>query len=59
MKNIAELMMVRLFYKELLRTMDAEASFDTEEGRVYANTLVKLVMIEMQIEAIQKEKIAH
>ncbi|MFD1127631.1 hypothetical protein ACFQ3J_05490 [Paenibacillus provencensis] len=41
------------------RMMDRNARFDTEEGRVYAQTLVKLVMIEMQIEAQEKEKIAR
>ena len=42
-----------------LRMMDSEASFDTEEGRSYARLLLKLVMVEMKIEALEKEKIAR
>ncbi|PLT48049.1 hypothetical protein B8V81_0181 [Paenibacillus pasadenensis] len=42
-----------------MQMMDRNAHFDSEEGRVYAQTLVKLVTIEMQIEAQEKEKIAR
>jgi len=39
--------------------MDSQASFDTEEGRAYAQVLVKLVVIEMKMEALQKKKAAQ
>lgn len=35
--------------------MDKDAAFHTEEGRRYAEALVKLVLINMQIEEIEKE----
>lgn len=45
--------------KMWLRMMDNEASFDTEEGRAYARLLLKLVMVEMEIVSLEKEKIAR
>lgn len=59
MENIRELLARRSWLTSTMRMMDRNASFDTEEGRVYANTLVRLVMIQMQIEAQEKEKIAR
>ncbi|NTZ20471.1 hypothetical protein EXW96_23955 [Paenibacillus sp. JMULE4] len=59
MLTMQELMRKRNQLKAVMRMMDRNASFDTEEGRVYAQTLVKLVVIEMQIEALEKEKIAR
>ncbi|MFC6334264.1 hypothetical protein ACFP56_16670 [Paenibacillus septentrionalis] len=41
-----------------MQWMDKDASFDTEEGRRYAKALVKLVLINMQIEEKEK-KAAH
>lgn len=41
--------------KAIMQTMDAKAQFDSEDGRKYAQALVKLVMIHMQIEEIEKE----
>ena len=59
MENVQELLARRNQLMTAMRMMDRNALFDTEEGRVYAHTLVKLVMIEMQIEAHKKEKIAR
>ncbi|CAM3647216.1 MULTISPECIES: hypothetical protein [Paenibacillaceae] len=59
MENVQDLLARRNQLMAAMRMMDRNASFDTEEGRVYAHTLVKLVMIEMQIEAQEKEKVAR
>lgn len=59
MENMQELLARKSWLTATMRMMDRNAHFDTEEGRVYAQTLVKLVMIEMQIEAQEKEKIAR
>lgn len=59
MEIIQELLARRSWLTSTMRMMDRNASFDTEEGREYANTLVRLVMIQMQIEAQEKEKIAR
>ncbi|MFE5321676.1 hypothetical protein ACFQ88_23515 [Paenibacillus sp. NPDC056579] len=54
MKNMQELLARKSKLTIAMRMIDRKASFETEEGRVYAQTLVKLVMIEMQIEAQEK-----
>lgn len=59
MEKMQELLARKRQLMAVLWMVDRNASFDTEEGRVYAQTLVKLVLIEMQIESKQKEKIAH
>lgn len=59
MEKMQELLARRNQLTAAVRMMDRNALFDTEEGRVYAHTLVKLVMIEMQIESHKKEKIAR
>lgn len=59
MESMQELLARKSWLTAAMRMMDRNARFDTEEGRVYAQTLVKLVMIEMQIEAQEKEKIAR
>lgn len=38
-----------------MQWMDKDASFDIEEGRRYAEALVKLVLINIQIEEKEKE----
>ena len=38
-----------------IQMRDTNAHFDSEEGRRYAQTLVRLVLINMQIEEIEKE----
>ncbi|MBE0340172.1 hypothetical protein E4V51_01915 [Paenibacillus sp. 28ISP30-2] len=40
----------------VMRMMDSEPSFESKEGRSYIQTLVKLVLIEMQIEALDKKR---
>lgn len=59
MKKIQELLEVKKRLRLSMQTLDREASFDTEDGRKYTRVLVKLVMIEMQMEAIEKKKAAH
>lgn len=59
MENMQELLARKNGLVTAMRMVDRNARFDTEEGRVYAQTLVKLVTIEMQIEAEEKEKIAR
>lgn len=59
MENMQELLARKNGLMAAMRKMDRNAHFDTEEGRVYAQSLVKLVMIKMQIEAQEKEKIAR
>ncbi|WP_159887562.1 hypothetical protein [Paenibacillus puerhi] len=59
MAKIQELMARKRQLKAVMRMMESDASFDTEEGRMYASLLVKLVVVEMHIEAQEKEKIAH
>ncbi|WP_059050400.1 hypothetical protein [Paenibacillus senegalimassiliensis] len=38
-----------------MEMMDTNTHFDSEEGRRYAQVLVRLVLINMQIEEIEKE----
>ncbi|WP_101807465.1 hypothetical protein [Paenibacillus pasadenensis] len=59
MENMQELLARKKGVVAAMQMMDRNAHFDSEEGRVYAQTLVKLVTIEMQIEAQEKEKIAR
>ncbi|MGN7384091.1 hypothetical protein [Paenibacillus sp. SAFN-117] len=41
-----------------MQWMDKDFSFDTEEGRRYAEALLKLVLIHMQIEEKEKNRAA-
>jgi len=41
------------------RTLDKDAPMHTEEGFQYARVLTKLVLIELEIEQIEKEKAAR
>lgn len=42
-----------------MQWMDKDASFDTEEGRRYAEALVMRVLINMQIEEKEKNRAAQ
>lgn len=57
--GLLELQERRLKLIQLKQTLDSDAPMNTEEGFWYAETLVKLVVIELQIEALQKEKAAQ
>lgn len=59
MKNLQGLIVEKQRLKSAMQMMDSQASFETEEGRVYAQVLVKLVVIEMQMEALEKKKAAQ
>lgn len=39
--------------------LDREASFQTWDGWAYTRCLTELVLVELEIEAIEKEKAAH
>lgn len=45
--------------QSILSTLDKTASFDTEEGRVYAQYLVMSVVVNLELEQIEKEKVAQ
>ncbi|WP_373232798.1 hypothetical protein [Cohnella sp.] len=55
MKTIRHLKAQKARLKAIMQRMDSEASFDSEDGRRYAQALVKLVLINMQIEETKKE----
>lgn len=55
MKTIRHLKAQKDRLKAIMQIMDSEASFESEDGRKYAQALVKLVLINMQIEEIEKE----
>lgn len=59
MENMQELLQLRKQLLMLKRLLDRNARFETEEGSVFAQTLVQLTMVELRIEALQKEKIAR
>lgn len=54
MQPMTKLLMRKKQLKAILRMMDSEASFQTEEGRAYANLLVKITLIQIQIDGLQK-----
>jgi hypothetical protein len=47
------------FWLSVKRTLDKDAPMHTEEGFQYARVLTKLVLIELEIEQIEKEKAAR
>lgn len=59
MEKIHSLIDQRSRLKAALQRMDSEACFESEEGRRYAQALVKLVLINMRIEATDKKEAAH
>ena len=58
-QRLLELQERRLKLIQLKQTLDSDAPLYTEEGFWYAKTLTKLVVVELQIEALQKEKAAR
>lgn len=59
MQTIQELKQKRERLKAVLLTMDSNAPFQCEEGRVYCQWLAKVVMVELQIEELEKKKAAQ
>lgn len=55
MEKLKHLMARKAQLQTAMRMIDTGAHFDSEEGRRYAQGLVKLVLINMQIEEIEKE----
>lgn len=55
MEKLKHLLAQKAFIKATMQMMDIDSHFDSEEGRRYAQALVRLVLINMQIEEIEKE----
>ena len=55
MEKLKHLFTQRSRLQAAMQMMDADAPFDSEDGRIYAQTLVRLVLINMRIEEIEKE----
>ena len=59
MNRITELQRQRAELIALKRMLDKDASLQTWEGWAYVQTLTKLVVINLELEALQKEKAAR
>lgn len=59
MNRLQTLRRQKQFWLLVIRTMDKNAPMYTEEGMQYARVLTKLVLIELEIEQIEKEKAAR
>jgi hypothetical protein len=59
MQRLIELLDEKKRLNELKQMLDKEACLRTWEGATYAKTLVKLVLIELELEQMEKEKAAH
>lgn len=59
MDRLQTLQKQKQFWMSVKRTLDKDAPMDTEEGFQYARVLTKLVLIELEIEQIEKEKAAR
>lgn len=55
MERLKHLFTQKARLRAAMQIMDTDAQFDSEEGRRYAQALVRLVFINMQIEEIEKE----
>lgn len=59
MPMLQELVQKRNQLKEVLLMMDKDASLESEEGRIYCQLLVRVTVIQLEIESLlNKEKIA-
>lgn len=56
MQRMQELLKQKKQLKEFKRTLDKNASLETWEGMMYARTLTRLVLIELELESMEKEK---
>ncbi|MBN2981555.1 hypothetical protein [Cohnella algarum] len=59
MNRLQTLQKQKQFWMSVKRTLDKDAPMHTEEGFQYARVLTKLVLIELEIEQIEKEKAAQ
>ncbi|MUG67290.1 Uncharacterised protein [Chlamydia abortus] len=59
MDRLQTLRKQKQFWKSVKRMLDKDAPMHTEEGMQYARVLTKLVLIELEIEQIEKEKAAR
>ncbi|ANS76478.1 hypothetical protein AWM70_19435 [Paenibacillus yonginensis] len=55
MEKLRHLIAQKARLEVAMQMMDTDAQFDSEDGRRYAQALVRLVLIQMQIEEIEKE----
>lgn len=55
MEKLNHLKARKAWLQTAMQMMDTDAHFDSEDGRRYAQALVNLVLINMQIEEIEKE----
>lgn len=55
MEKLKHLFTKKARIQAAIQMMDTDAQFDSEDGRRYAQALVRLVLINMQIEEIEKE----
>lgn len=59
MQTMEELLAKKKQLASILRTLDREADFQSEEGRSYCNLLVNATVVQLQIDELQKEKAAQ
>lgn len=59
MNRLQTLRKQKQFWLSVKRMLDKDAPMHTEEGMQYARVLAKLVLIELEIEQIEKEKAAR
>lgn len=59
MDRLQTLRKQKQFWLSVKRMLDKDAPMHTEEGMQYARVLTKLVLIELEIEQIEKEKAAR
>ncbi|MGN7454441.1 hypothetical protein ACTHPH_06475 [Paenibacillus pasadenensis] len=59
MGRLRELLMMKNRLAEIMQMMDREASFNTEEGRAYCQLLVKVTLVQIEIDQLKKEKAAR
>lgn len=55
MEKLKHLLAQKAHLKATKQMMDTDAHFNIEDGRRYAQALVRLVLINIQIEEIEKE----
>lgn len=59
MEKLKHLFTQKARLQAAMQMMDEDAQFDSEDGRRYAQALVKLVLINMQIEDTDKKRAAQ
>lgn len=59
MDRMQELLVKKSQLMAITHIMDRDASFDTEEGRMYAQFLVRTTLIQLEIDKLKKEKAAR